>query len=127
MKKEYDFSRAKRARFRDLPPKEELARHTKVRITIMLDLDVLDFFKKRAVEPGVQPYQTQINQALREYAALSRSSRKDDLLNDEGFISRVSERVAEYSTRRKAGYSKRQKGRAGSADQRPFRSASTRS
>ncbi len=97
MKKEYDFSHAKRARFRDLPPKEELARHTKVRITIMLDLDVLDFFKKRAVEPGTQPYQTQINQALREYISSSRPTLKDNLLKDENFITRVSERVAEYS------------------------------
>jgi len=103
MKKEYDFSRAKRSSFRDLPPREELARHTKVRITIMLDLDVLDFFKKRAAEPGAQPYQTQINQALREHISSSRATVKDNLLKDEEFISRLSERVAEYSVRARSG------------------------
>jgi len=127
MKKEYDFSEAKRGVFRQLPPEEERARHTKVRITIMFDLDVLDFFKKRAAEHGAPPYQTQINQALREYVSSSRPTLKDSLLKDEDFITRVSEQVAEYSTQSKARSSKRQKGRAGSADQRPFRSASTRS
>lgn len=103
MKKEYDFSKAKRGVFRKLPPLEERARHTKVRITIMLDLDVLDFFKKRAAERGAPPYQTQINQALREYASLGHSPARDDLLKDKRLIARLSERVAKYSVRRKPG------------------------
>ncbi|MBI4611550.1 MAG: BrnA antitoxin family protein [Candidatus Rokubacteria bacterium] len=99
MKKEYDFSKAKRGVFRKLPPLKERARYTKVRITIMVDLDVLDFFKKRATEPGAQPYQTQINQALREYVFKSRPTLAENLLKDESFISRISERIAEYSAR----------------------------
>ena len=114
MKKEYDFSKAKRGISRKLPPLDERARHTKVRITIMLDLDVLDFFKRKAAEPGAQPYQTQINQALREYAALSQPSFEKSLLDDEGFISRVSERIAAYHSRQTDTSNKRQ-ARAGGA------------
>jgi uncharacterized protein (DUF4415 family) len=40
-------------------------RNTKVRVSIYLDLDVLDFFKALAAEPQALPYQTQINAALR--------------------------------------------------------------
>src|SRR5688500_4770567 len=46
MKKSYDFSKGRRAKKRDLPPAEELDRHTKIRITILLDADVLDYFKR---------------------------------------------------------------------------------
>lgn len=101
MKKEFDFSKAKRAKFKNLPPIEELDRHTKVRITIMLDLDVLNFFKARAAKPGAEPYQTQINRALREYMEGGGTPRKDDLLRDEGFVSRLAERVARYDVRRR--------------------------
>ena len=41
-------------------------RNTKVRVSIYLDLDVLDFFKGLAGKPGALPYQTQINAVLRE-------------------------------------------------------------
>jgi protein tyrosine/serine phosphatase len=37
----------------------------KVQITIKLDADVLEFFKKRASQANSAPYQTQINQELR--------------------------------------------------------------
>lgn len=100
MKKEYDFRRAKRGAVRDLPPIEDLDRHTKVRITIMLDNDVLQFFKSRAARRGAEPYQTQVNRALREYMEGGRTPTKDDLLGDESFVSRLAERVAKYSTRK---------------------------
>lgn len=101
MKREYDFSRATRRKRRDLPPVEQLDRQTKVRITILLDYDVLQYFKKRAAAPGAEPYQTQINRALREYIEGGRSPSKDDLLGDEGFVARLAERVARYSPRKK--------------------------
>ncbi len=97
MKKEYDFTRAKRAKFEGLPPEGERARHTKVRITILLDQDVLAFFKMKAAKPGAEPYQTQINRALREYISGSEPPAKDRLLDDERFISRLAERVARYA------------------------------
>ena len=40
-------------------------RNIKVRVNILLDLDLVEFFKKRAAEPGAPPYQTQINGELR--------------------------------------------------------------
>ena len=38
----------------------------KVRISIDLDHDILDYFKQRARQPNAAPYQTQINKALRQ-------------------------------------------------------------
>lgn len=38
----------------------------KARINIMLDEDIIEHFKRRAARPNAAPYQTQINQALRE-------------------------------------------------------------
>ena len=103
MKKEFDFSRAKRSTYwKRMPPVGELDRHTKVRITIMLDLDVLKFFKARAAKPGAGPYQTQINSALREYIEGRKASGKDKGPKDEGFISRLAERVAEYVVKKQA-------------------------
>ena len=58
MKKEYDFSKAKRAPV--IPQKG------KTRITIYIDDDVLQEFRDRADEGG-SGYQTMINEALREY------------------------------------------------------------
>ena len=40
-------------------------RHTKIRINIFLDQDVVEYFKLRANKPNTQPYQTQINGELR--------------------------------------------------------------
>jgi hypothetical protein len=37
----------------------------KVQITIKIDADILEFFKKRASQANAAPYQTQINQELR--------------------------------------------------------------
>lgn len=42
------------------------SRKVKVRVNIHLDLDVINYFKERAALPNAAPYQTQINQALRE-------------------------------------------------------------
>ena len=60
MKKEYDFSRAKRGPVVPVPP-------GKTRITIRLDNEILGWFKKQVHEAGGGNYQTLINAALREY------------------------------------------------------------
>jgi len=96
MRKEYDFSNAKRANFRNLPPLDQIDRYIKVRITIFIDNDILKFFKARAAKRGKPPYQTQINQALREYMDASGPSGKGGL-SDHKLISHLAERVAEYS------------------------------
>lgn len=60
MKEEYDFSKARRGAIDPLPP-------GKTRITIRIDDDLLDWFRRQVNEMGGGNYQTMINQALREY------------------------------------------------------------
>ena len=62
MRKEYDFSKAKRNPY---------ARRLKQQVTIRLDHDTIAYFKHLSTEMGI-PYQTLINLYLRECA----SSRK---------------------------------------------------
>lgn len=64
MRKEYDFSKAKRAR--DVPHLARLQAEArgKSRITIMLDNDVLLAFRAKADAEGIG-YQTLINHTLR--------------------------------------------------------------
>jgi len=70
MRKQYDFSKATRAK--DVPHLAKLQAEVsgKSRITIMLDNDLLMAFRAKADAEGIG-YQTLINQALRE-AATSR-------------------------------------------------------
>jgi uncharacterized protein (DUF4415 family) len=67
MRKEYDFSKARRAK--DVPHLARLQAQAKgkTRITIMLDDDLLMLFKARAGSEG-PGYQTLINQELRRAA-----------------------------------------------------------
>ena len=58
MKKEYDFSKAKRGAV--------IPQSGKTRITIYIDDEVLQDFRSRADEEG-RGYQTMMNEALREY------------------------------------------------------------
>jgi uncharacterized protein (DUF4415 family) len=65
---DFDLSRAKiipRHKRREMPPEAFKHRNIKVRVNMYLDLDVIEFFKKRATKPGAAPYQTQINAELR--------------------------------------------------------------
>jgi uncharacterized protein (DUF4415 family) len=68
MRDEYDFTDAKPAA--DIPALERLTAgsHDKTRITINIDSDILDAFRRRADELG-RPYQPMINAALRDYLA----------------------------------------------------------
>lgn len=67
MRKEYDFSRAKRAK--DVPHLAKLQAEMvgKTRITMRVDNAVLAAFKARAETCGGS-YQTMMNEALRQYA-----------------------------------------------------------
>ncbi len=64
MRKEYDFSKAKRG---PVVPGSK----GKTRITIRLDDDVLEWFKAEVNAAGGGNYQTLMNHALREYMANS--------------------------------------------------------
>ena len=67
MKKEYDFSGAKRGAV--------VSQKGKTRISIYIDNDILEEFRNRADQSG-KGYQTMMNEALREY--FSKSSRPLD-------------------------------------------------
>ncbi len=110
MRKEFDFSKAWRSEFwKKMPPPDQLDRHTKVRITIFIDHDILKFFKARAAKRGKAPYQTQINQALREYMEGSPPPGKRALGADDKLISRLAERIAEYSVAKRKKRAKKSK------------------
>jgi hypothetical protein len=59
MKKNYDFSKAKRGPVFRTPP-------GKTRITIRIDDDILEWFRKQVHAAGGGNYQTMMNKALRD-------------------------------------------------------------
>jgi uncharacterized protein (DUF4415 family) len=60
MKAKYDFSKGKRGAV--LPSSGK-----KVRITIRLDRDIIDWFRSKVEEQGGGSYQTLLNDALRKH------------------------------------------------------------
>jgi len=60
MKAKYDFRKAKRGAV--IPPGGN-----KVRITIRLDRDIVDWFRSMSEKQGGGSYQTMLNNALRAY------------------------------------------------------------
>jgi uncharacterized protein (DUF4415 family) len=65
MKKEYDFSKAVRGPVVKAPA-------GKTRVTIRLDQDILDWFRKEVDEAGGGNYQTLMNLALRDHISRAR-------------------------------------------------------
>lgn len=60
MKEEYDFSRARRGSVVPVPP-------GKTQVTILIDDDVLEWFRAQVHEMGGDDYRTLMNNTLREY------------------------------------------------------------
>ena len=60
MKKKYDFSKGNRGAVLSSSGK-------KVRITIRLDRDIIEWFRSKVEEQGGGNYQTMLNDALRTY------------------------------------------------------------
>lgn len=60
MRKEYDFTKLKRA-------EPKYLRHMKESVTMRLDPNVISYFKSLAQKTGI-PYQSLINYVLRDYA-----------------------------------------------------------
>ena len=85
MKKNYDFSNAKRGPVFRTPP-------GKTRITIRIDDDVLEWFRKQVHAAGGGNYQTMMNKALRDCM-----ERQDEPL--EATLRRVLSEVIPGSTR----------------------------
>jgi uncharacterized protein (DUF4415 family) len=72
MRKEYDFSRAKRGPVVPVPA-------GKARITIRLDEDLIEWFKSQVHAAGGGNYQTLINGALREHVDKKREPLEETL------------------------------------------------
>ena len=72
MKKSYDFRKAKRGAVLQSPA-------GKTRITIRIDDDVLDWFRKQVHEAGGGSYQAMMNQALREHIERDEEPLEDTL------------------------------------------------
>ena len=71
MKKEYDFSEAK---------KNPYIQDLKKQVTIRLDMDTIDYFKHLSEDNGI-PYQTLINLYLRDCAQKPKKLRIEWLLS----------------------------------------------
>ncbi len=65
MEKEYDFHGGRRGAIDPIPP-------GKTRITIRIDDDVLDWFRKEVSARGGGNYQTMMNNALKEHIKRSK-------------------------------------------------------
>ena len=72
MKKEYDFSNARRGPVVRTPP-------AKTRITIRIDDDVLEWFRAQVHAAGGGNYQTLINTALRAHIEANTENLEDTL------------------------------------------------
>ncbi len=69
----------------------------KLKVSIYLDSDILEYFRKRAEPPQAAPYQTQINNELRkimEADAKGNGTLENDILNNEEFLRALKEKLA---------------------------------
>jgi uncharacterized protein (DUF4415 family) len=82
------YTRVPRSQMRIATEEDMHPRHTKLRVSIYLDQDVVEYFKERARKPQAQPYQTQINLELRR---IMEGERGADV--DEGIAERIAQRV----------------------------------
>ena len=86
-------------------PEDVLLSNIKVQITLRVDLDVLEHFKKRASPSNAAPYQTQINAELRKIMEKDLSDEKaeinksiESLTTNKDFIRAVAEQLKELET-----------------------------
>ena len=75
-------------------------REAKIKMTMFIDGDILQHFKKRAENANAAPYQTQINQELRAIMKRDLANEKDKidevaekLVNNQMFLNAISERL----------------------------------
>jgi uncharacterized protein (DUF4415 family) len=71
-------------------------KNCKVKISMYLDGDILEYFRKRAEQPNSAPYQTQINNELRnimESGPVEISSIKDNILNNKKFLKALKKKL----------------------------------
>jgi hypothetical protein len=71
-----------------------LKKHAKVRVSIMLDDDIVDFFKAQSQSPNAAKYQTQINSVLRRFID-GEVADQEALLKNKNFIRQLAAEVKE--------------------------------
>ena len=83
-------------------PEDILPSNIKVQVTLRIDLDVLEHFKKRASPSNAAPYQTQINAELRKIMEKDSSDEAveitksiETLTTNKDFIRAVAEQLKE--------------------------------
>ena len=89
------MSRVPRHKRHVAAPGDTDLKNCKVRVTMYIDADIVEWFKKRASAPDAAAYQTQINSALRRHIARDGKEppASAQLLNDDRFIRAVARRV----------------------------------
>ncbi len=83
--------RYRRSRFHVKP------RDAKVKVSLYIDGDILEYFRKRAEPPHAAPYQTQINNELRRVMkndSSDEAGKLNDILNNEEFLRALKEKLA---------------------------------
>lgn len=78
------------------PWAEKLKKAGKVKITIYLDGDVVQYFRDRAEQPNAAPYQTQINNELKKImrnGSEDAACVEDDILNNQKFLKALKEKL----------------------------------
>jgi uncharacterized protein (DUF4415 family) len=89
------MKRLPRGSFKAKPNATKLE-NCKVKISLYVDGDVLEYFKKRAEQPNAAPYQTQINNELRRVMqndSRETASIENDILNNEEFLRALKEKL----------------------------------
>ena len=70
---------------------------TKIKVSIYLDAEIVEYFRGRAEQPNAAPYQTQINNELRKAmengSNTARSLDADDLLKDKKFLKALKKKL----------------------------------
>ncbi len=77
-------------------PWAEKLKGKKLKVSIYLDSEVLEYFRARAEKEHAAPYQTQINNELRrvmENDAQGNKSLENDILNNEEFLRALKEKL----------------------------------
>lgn len=71
-------------------------KNCKVKISMYLDADILEYFRLRADQPNTAPYQTQINHELRkvmENGSVETAKVEKDILNDKKFLKALKKKL----------------------------------
>lgn len=78
------------------PWAEKLKKAKRVKVSIYLEDEVLQYFRQRAEQPNAAPYQTQINNELRkimEADSLGQKSLDKSILEDREFLKALKEKL----------------------------------